>query len=78
MIELQGFEQEIRRRSGKMPGDETFDRDRLDLPLKVRFSLGLPGSVTGEHLEENDPNGPYIALGAVLIIVEGFQRHVDR
>jgi hypothetical protein len=58
--------------------EELMDGDCEKLPSQLFLGFGLPGSTAGEEFVVDDSYCPDVTLEAVLVVVEGLGRHVNR
>lgn len=77
LIYLQWFYQEINRCFTDIMRDERFDGDCFYLSFEIIFSFSSPWSFTCQHFVEDHSNCPDITFGAIDIIIQCLQRHVN-
>lgn len=78
-VELESLPEEVLGSvAGLQLGQQVVDLLALDLPQQLLLVLGLPGSLAGQHLVEDDAQRPDIRLQRVLVPPKGLGRHVER
>lgn len=61
-VELEGFQEEVRRSPRYVSRYERFDGDSFDLSFEISLCFSLPGSVSRQHFIEDDSYRPDVAF----------------
>lgn len=77
LIQFQTVVQELFRNIAQILGTyNCMDGLVLYLLQQLLLIFGPPRRIIGEHLIEDDPDGPNICLERVLVLLEGLGRHI--